>query len=309
LALAFMGELDNRGFFTGRKDNGKGERMGTNGVTGDGRREEAEELRRALLEKMGRHVLKDGMELLFYVTLAAGLYEAGLILWDLFTMMPWFVRLTALKEPNTLTAFSELSNTYLGFLVVYSGGKMAKRWFWEDTAKLSVEDMEEQVEKFSRGTAITFAWQGILLLCLLAKGQHWVPRLPYEVFRVAMQSLALWGGTYVAGKSRNGKVKKLRKTAEQELVGAAQLDGEIKHARRTTEEHYRIVREYLDTGEWINSEKCMEIAGLNNTTQAARLLERLHSEDDLECEGQTKGKKYRKKRKPDAPGDSPEPPQ
>jgi hypothetical protein len=232
----------------------------------------------------------EGMEGLFYCTFLIAAVEGGLILWDLFTMMPWFARLAGLAGPNTLVASIDMSNVYLGFLTAYCGGKEAKRWLSRAAAAEPGGELEAQVQRFSRGTAIVFGWQALLVMAVVIRDLHLVPRLPNELFRVAMQSLALWTGTYVSGRAHQVRMKRKN---QGEPVDIEIRQGDDK-AVRISDAHRQMVLEFLKTNSWITREKCEAITGLG-IWQAHRLLTGMEENGLLEGDGVTKGRKYRRK--------------
>jgi biotin operon repressor len=243
------------------------------------------------------------MDALFYITLGMGLYEAGVIVWDLFTMMPWFTKLIGMTAPNVRYATPELSNIYLGLLLGYAGGKEFRNWTKYrniDLATVSVEELEERDELFSRGTIIMFSWLILLCLCKIVKDMYPLERLPYEVFRVAMQSLGVWTGTQAFSSARKSSLKRkvkeagIKAQARQEPVAAlaaAELNEQVEKAR-LNEQHREMLITYLKKTRWIASEEITEMTGLDRH-QLHRLIGGLEKNGRIVGDGDNKHRRYR----------------
>jgi hypothetical protein len=237
------------------------------------------------------HVKREWTEGLFYFILLVTIIEAGFILWDLLTMMRWFTVAVGLKQANTFTASTDMSNVYLALLGVYSGYKEYARWQGGAPAV-----SEDEVAWFSRGAKIVFFWLGLLICSVAIKDLHLIARMPNELMRVAMQSLLLWAGTRCSGITHQKRFKKKMNEATADGMDAAAqdavslLDEGIKAARRS-EAHGEKVLEYLKTNASITNEKCREITGLS-INQSYRLLSDLEDRGNLKSEGTARGKKY-----------------
>src|SRR5271157_5872192 len=73
-------------------------------------------------------IKQEWMEGLFYFVLLVSAAQAGFIVWDLLTMMPWFISITGLANPKNITGTADLSNLYLALLAGYGGVKELLRW-------------------------------------------------------------------------------------------------------------------------------------------------------------------------------------
>lgn len=262
------------------------------------------------------------MDALFYATLAMGLYEAGLIVLDLLTMMPWFTQLIGMTAPNVRYATPELSNIYLGFLLAYAGGKEFSKWTRYrniDLASVTVEELEERSELFTRGTLIMFSWLALLCACKVVKDLYPLERLPYEVFRVAMQTLGVWTGTQALGDARKSSLKRKVKEAGIKVqrtetaaaavpAGREELNEQVEKAR-LSEEHRQMLLTYLKTTRWITSEEITKMTGLDRH-QLHRLIGSLEEKGRIVGDGDNKHRRYRlndDEAPPETPPNPPDP--
>lgn len=274
---------------------------------------------KSLLQKVLVKVKSRGMDWLFYCTALIAAGEGLFILCDLFTMLPPFSRLMGLTVLNTWYATPEMSNVYLLLLSAYCTGREAKRWLSPvDITAVTVEDLEEQVEWFSRGIAIVFSWQLLLIACVLIQGTHLISRLPHELFRVATQSLGLWTCTYISKSTRKGKVKRELKSAVlpaakeavplAEASGAREMNEQLEKAARLSKAHRQMVIDHLHSSKWATAPDIMALCNLKDH-QVYRLMESLEEKRAILSEGTGKHKRYRlnDENSPEVPQEEQEP--
>jgi hypothetical protein len=262
-------------------------------------------------------VKNDWMEGVFYVLVLVAAINAGNILWDLFTMMPWFPRLMGTMQPNSIFNSKLMVDAFLTLLSFYGGGREVVRWGTSIRQQVTVEmlqEIEQQARWYARSGAIVLFW----LLLLVVSGEleilHHIPRLPYELSRLALDSFMIWTG--VRASRQIHKVVTKRKAAdagialpkketrpeppaaplavitadpdEEDEDEGAEEEGNV----RIGPEHRTQVIEYLKKTRYIQKSECSKLTGLSKP-QSRRLLTAMTEDKILVAEGESRGKKYR----------------
>jgi len=212
----------------------------------------------------------DRIETVFYLTLFVTIVQAGFILWDLTTMLPGVSTLIGLQTPNKIQSSNLMSNLYLALLGIYAGYKEFLRWTSGSTEQ---EIPEEQVKRFKRGEFIVTFWVVLAVVAMSIWQMKLIANMPAELFRTAMQALAIMFGTY-ASKGLYGKTK-------QKKVADFQVEDDLKQK----------VLDYIKTNGSVDNDTCQKTFGIDRG-KAYRILEKLEKEKLIKSEGTGKAIKY-----------------
>ena len=220
----------------------------------------------------GTSLQNQRIETIFYLTLLVSIVQFGFILWDMVTLVPGVGALVGLKAPNAITSSGLMSSLYLALLGIYAGYKEFVRWTDASTS-LSAEIPQEQVIRFKRGEFIVSFWIVLTVIALMIWQMKIIARMPNELFRTALQALAIMFGSY-ASKGLYTKSSK-KKAEDQTLVN----DNQGK------------VIEYIKANGSIDNEACQKVFNLDRG-RAYRLLEKLEKQGVVKSEGTGKASKY-----------------
>ena len=174
--------------------------------------------------KTTENVRNASIERLFYLTLFVAVIHAGFILWDLVTMI--------LGVKNEVYASSLMSNLYLILIGGYAGFKEIKRWL----SKNPVDSVmpEDKIIQFQRGEIIVYCWVTMFIAAVVLSQMKIILRMPMELTRTTIQSLAFLIGTlgsrWVYSNKNKAEIKVLSK--EDEILVKQYKDWMIDYIRK-----------------------------------------------------------------------------